>query len=108
MSTNNKSVLKTIGEYGAVLVVRCETEEEAARSGRFTDAADAARQMGTLATKMMAVMEGSLPELATAVSARFEIPQRDVLHLTMQHAIERIRRPDRQSRSAPLQIAAQA
>lgn len=29
MSTNNKSVLKTIGEYGAVLVVRCETEDEA-------------------------------------------------------------------------------
>ena len=37
--------------------------------------------MGVMATKMMAVMEGSLAELATAVSARFEIPQRDVLHL---------------------------
>jgi hypothetical protein len=37
--------------------------------------------MGVIATKMMAVMEGSLAELATAVSARFEIPQRDVLHL---------------------------
>ena len=60
---------------------RREAEEEAARSGKYTDAADAARQMGTLATKMMAIMEGSLAELATAVSARFEIPQRDVLHL---------------------------
>jgi hypothetical protein len=60
---------------------RREAEEEAARSGKYTDAADAARQMGTLATKMMAVMEGSLAELATVVSARFEIPQRDVLHL---------------------------
>jgi hypothetical protein len=60
---------------------RREAEDEAARSGRFTDAADAARQMGTLATKMMAIMDGSLPELATAVSARFEVPQRDVLHL---------------------------
>jgi hypothetical protein len=37
--------------------------------------------MGVIATRMMAVMEGSLAELATAVSARFEIPQRDVLHL---------------------------
>jgi hypothetical protein len=37
--------------------------------------------MGVIATKMMAIMEGSLAELATAVSARFEIPQRDVLHL---------------------------
>jgi hypothetical protein len=30
--------------------------------------------MGVIATKMMAIMEGSLAELATAVSARFEIP----------------------------------
>jgi len=60
---------------------RREAEEEAARSGKYTDAAEAARQMGVIATKMMAVMEGSLAELATAVSARFEIPQRDVLHL---------------------------
>jgi hypothetical protein len=60
---------------------RRAAEEEAARSGRFTDAAEASRQMGALATKMMAVMEGSLAELASAVSARFEIPQRDVLHL---------------------------
>jgi len=60
---------------------RREAEEEAARSGKYTDAAEAARQMGVIATKMMAVMEGSLAELATAVSARFEISQRDVLHL---------------------------
>ena len=32
--------------------------------------------MGVIATRMMAVMEGSLAELATAVSAKFEIPQR--------------------------------
>jgi hypothetical protein len=37
--------------------------------------------MGKMAPQMMAVMEGSLPELATAVVAKFEIPQRDVLHL---------------------------
>src|SRR5262249_53525243 len=60
---------------------RREAEEEAAQSGKYTDAAEAARQMGVIATKMMAVMEGSLAELATAVSARFEIPQRDVPHL---------------------------
>jgi hypothetical protein len=60
---------------------RREAEEEAARSGKYTDAAEAVRQMGVIATKMMAVMEGSLAELATAISARFEIPQRDVLHL---------------------------
>jgi len=60
---------------------RREAEEEAARSGKYTDAAEAARQMGVIATKMMAVMEESLGELATTVSAKFEIPQRDMLHL---------------------------
>ena len=60
---------------------RREAEEEAARSGKYTDAAEAAQQMGVIATKMMAVMAGSLAELATAVSAKFEMPQRDVLHL---------------------------
>ena len=29
MNTNQKSVLNLIGEYGAVLVVRCENEDEA-------------------------------------------------------------------------------
>jgi hypothetical protein len=60
---------------------RREAEEEAARSGKYTDAAEDVRQMGVIATKMMAVMEGSLAQLATTVSAKFEIPQRDVLHL---------------------------
>lgn len=30
---------------------------------------------------MLNVFEGAMPDLATAVAARFEIPQRDVLHL---------------------------
>jgi hypothetical protein len=34
--------------------------------------------------------------------------QRDVLHLTLLQAIERIRRPARRLRGAPLPIAAQA
>jgi len=50
--------------------------EEAPRSGKYVDAAEAARQMGVIATKMMSVTEGSLAELATAESAKFEIPQR--------------------------------
>lgn len=60
---------------------RKHAEEEAARSGRYTDTTEAVRQMGAIATQMMSMIEGSLTELATAVSAKFEIPQRDVLHL---------------------------
>lgn len=60
---------------------RKQAEDEAARAGRFTETADAIRQMGAIASQLMTVVEGSLTELATAISARFEIPQRDVLHL---------------------------
>ena len=51
MSANNKSVLKTISEYGAVLVVRCETEDEAVNGIR-------------------AVMEGGI----RAVEVTFTVP----------------------------------
>lgn len=60
---------------------RQKAEEEAARSGRFIETAEAVRQLGTVASQMMSMVEGSLTELATAISAKFEIPQRDVLHL---------------------------
>jgi 2'-5' RNA ligase len=46
----------------------------------------------------------SLPALAHRLGGSHA--QRDVLHLTMQHAIERIRRPARRLRSLPLPIAA--
>lgn len=60
---------------------RRRAEEEAARSGKYIETAEAVRQMGAIATQMMSMVEGSLTELATAISAKFEIPQRDVLHL---------------------------
>lgn len=60
---------------------RRRAEEEAARSGKYIEAAEAVRQMGAIAAQMMSMVEGSLTELATAISAKFEIPQRDVLHL---------------------------
>jgi len=51
MSANHKCVLKTLGEFGAVLVVRCETEEEAVNGIR-------------------AVMEGGIK----AVEVTFTVP----------------------------------
>lgn len=56
-------------------------EEEAARAGRFTDAAESSRRMGFIAAQTITIVEGSLSEIATALSAKFQIPQRDVLHL---------------------------
>lgn len=60
---------------------RRQAEDEAARSGKYTETAEAVRQMGAIAVQMLSAIEGSLAELATAISAKFEIPQRDVLHL---------------------------
>lgn len=60
---------------------RKAAEEEEARRGRFVDAADSRQQMTRLAGAMMSSFEGSLASLATAVSSKFGVPQRDVLHL---------------------------
>lgn len=60
---------------------RREAEEEASRAGRYIETADAVRQLGTVTSQMMSVVEGSMTELATAISAQFQVPQRDVLHL---------------------------
>ncbi|ORE90988.1 hypothetical protein [Aurantimonas sp. 22II-16-19i] len=60
---------------------RKAAEEEEARRGRFMETADARQQMTRLAGAMLSSFEGSLASLATAVSSKFGIPQRDVLHL---------------------------
>jgi hypothetical protein len=60
---------------------RKAAEDEAARAGRFTDAAEATRRMGALVAQTLAVIEGALPEIATAFGAKFQVPQRDALHL---------------------------
>jgi hypothetical protein len=55
--------------------------KEAAAAGVLTDAEAAQREMGRCAAQMIAVFEGGLSELATAIAAQFKLPQRDVLHL---------------------------
>ena len=60
---------------------RREAIEEAAKSGRLTDAAQAAQQMGRIAAQMVTVFEAALGEFAGAISAKHQLPQRDVLHL---------------------------
>lgn len=56
-------------------------EEEALRRGDLMSAEDVRGQMGRIANTMMQIFDGALPELAAAMSAQFQIPQRDVLHL---------------------------
>ena len=60
---------------------RLKASEEALRQGMLMDADDAREQMARIAGMMLQIFEGSLPDLAAAVAAQFNAPQRDVLHL---------------------------
>lgn len=60
---------------------RKRAEDEAARAGRYTLSDDSAKQMAKIATQMLAIQEGSLSEIAASIAAKFQIQQRDVLHL---------------------------
>ncbi len=55
--------------------------EAAARSGRYVEADAARREMGEIAGRLVASLEGGLPELASALAGHFQLPQRDVLHV---------------------------
>jgi hypothetical protein len=56
-------------------------EEEAARNGRYVLAEVAAKQVGKAVTQFASSTDGWLAEMSSAISAKFGIPQRDVLHL---------------------------
>lgn len=60
---------------------RIQASEEALRQGMLVAADDAREQMTRVATMMLQIFEGALPDLGAAISAQFDIPQRDVLHL---------------------------
>jgi hypothetical protein len=60
---------------------RIQASEEALRQGMLVEAGDAREQMTRVASMMLQIFEGSLPDLGAAISAQFDIPQRDVLHL---------------------------
>lgn len=63
---------------------RKAAEDEALRAGLLTAADDASAQMARIASQLLTVFEGALPEFAQSVAAQFQVPQRDVLHLLRQ------------------------
>ena len=60
---------------------RRAAEEERARAGLYVDAAESKRAMTRIAGEMLKLFEGSLSDLASSIGAKFQVPQRDVLHL---------------------------
>lgn len=55
--------------------------EELAERGVYIPTEEARAGMVSVAAAMMAVFEGGLADFASAVAAKFEVPERDVLHL---------------------------
>lgn len=55
--------------------------QEAVSAGLLTNADEAKKQVGRAVSQLVSTFEGALGEFATAISAEFKLPQRDVLHL---------------------------
>jgi len=60
---------------------RIQASEEALRQGMLVAADDAREQMARVASMMLQIFEGSLPEISKSIAAQFDVSQRDVLHL---------------------------
>lgn len=60
---------------------RKREREERAEAGLYTRTEDASREMKRMAAGILEAVEGGLDGMARAISARFEVPTRDVLHL---------------------------
>lgn len=54
--------------------------EDAKAQGRLMETDAARAEMARIASAMLQVFEGALPDLATGLAAQFKLPQRDLLH----------------------------
>lgn len=55
--------------------------QEAIAAGRLTDANDVKQLVGREISRLLTRFEGALADFASALAAKFQIPQRDALHL---------------------------
>ena len=77
------TVTDQIAEQRLELLKRQNREketDEAARLGRLVEVDDARRHAGQEVARALNRFEGTLPEFANAIAAKFKVPARDVLH----------------------------
>jgi transcriptional regulator with XRE-family HTH domain len=67
---------------------RMQAAEEAQRAGQLMEVTDAREQMARIAVMMLQIFEGALPDFAAAMAEKFDVPQRDVLHLMRSQMVE--------------------
>jgi hypothetical protein len=63
------------------ILTRKQEMEELTRHGKWMVAADVTGEMNRLSSEMIRIFEGCFPDVASAVAAKFQISQREVLHL---------------------------
>ena len=63
------------------ILTRKQEQEERARDGIYVDAAEARGSVTRVASEMMKIFEGALPDMASSQAAKFQISQREALHL---------------------------
>lgn len=68
----------------ARITTRRMREEDRANAGRYVLAQDVRRATSQAVGAVLDILEGSLGEVANEIAARFEVPQRDVVHLLNQ------------------------
>lgn len=71
---------------------RRSAREEAEKIGRLTDSDQARRETARAVAQCIAIFEGAIPQIATALAERFQSPQRDIVHV--------LRREFRQARES--------
>jgi hypothetical protein len=54
--------------------------DAAEASGRFVEADAMRREVGRVAGRIVSSIDGAVPDIADALAARFQLPQRDVAH----------------------------
>ena len=79
-------------------------EEDRARRGVYVEASAARAELTRVASDMLKIFEGALPDFASELASKHQIPQRDALHLLRQ-AFRRVR--ERASLAAGAAAAAQ-
>lgn len=78
---------------------RMGAAEEAARQGTLIAADEARAQMTKIAASVMQVFVGALPDFAERIAEKFDVPQRDVLHV-LREELRRVRKDAAQKERA--------
>ena len=85
---------------------RREAEQDALDRGALMSTSDVREQMSRISASMLQMFEGALPEFSDVLAERFDIPQRDVLHLMREQFRELRKEAAEKERNRALDIQA--